>query len=137
DSMSGGNGNDRLEGNLGEDTLDGGAGNDSLYGGNGASSDTLIGGAGDDLLAGEAGADIFVFADGFGQDVITDFDEFSGAEEIDLAMVTAIIDFADLTANHLSQVGANAVITDGANTITINNVLITDLDAGDFNFDFA
>ena len=134
DSMSGGNGNDRLEGNLGDDTLDGGAGDDELFGGNGGSSDTLIGGTGNDTMAGEAGADTFIFEDGFGIDVITDFDEFSAAEVIDLSLVSAITDFSDLQANHLSQNGADAVITDGANTITLNNVLIADLGADDFDF---
>lgn len=134
DLMNGGNGNDRLEGNLGEDTLEGDAGDDELFGGNGAFSDTLNGGAGNDTLAGEAGADTFIFVDGFGQDVITDFDAFSAAERIDLSLVSAITDFADLTANHLSQDGANAVISDGVNSITLNNVLITDLGADDFEF---
>ena len=134
DLMRGGNGNDRLEGNLGADTLEGGSGDDELFGGNGGSSDTLDGGTGNDTLAGEAGADTFIFADGFGIDVITDFDEFSAAEVIDLSLVSAITDFADLQANHLSQNGANAVITDGANSITLNNVLIADLGADDFDF---
>lgn len=134
DTLLGGSGNDRLEGNLGADHLDGGAGDDELFGGNGNSSDTLIGGAGNDRLAGEAGTDLFVFADGFGQDVITDFDAFSSAERIDLGAVSAITDFADLLANHLSQSGANAFITDGINTITLLNVSITDLGAEDFDF---
>ncbi|MCV6591360.1 MAG: calcium-binding protein, partial [Silicimonas sp.] len=132
DLMRGGNGNDRVEGNLGADTLEGGAGDDSLFGGNGAFADTLIGGAGNDRLAGEAGGDTFVFADGFGQDVISDFDEFSSAERIDLTLVSAITDFADLSANHLSQSGANAVIDANGNTITINNALVSDLGADDF-----
>ncbi len=134
DSMTGGNGNDRLEGNLGSDTLDGGAGDDTLFGGNGDFSDTLIGGSGNDTMSGEGGADIFVFDNGFGQDVVTDFDAFSAAEKIDLSRVTAITDFADLTANHLDQNGADAVITDGINTITLNNVLVADLGADDFEF---
>ena len=134
DIMRGGNGNDRLEGNLGEDTLEGGAGDDELFGGNGAFADTLDGGTGNDTLAGEAGADTFIFEDGFGIDVITDFDAFSAAEVIDLAAVTNIANFEDLQVGFLSQVGANTVITDGANTITLNNVLIADLGADDFNF---
>ncbi|MAU95182.1 MAG: hypothetical protein CMP81_04715, partial [Fulvimarina sp.] len=56
------------------------------------------------------------------------------AEKIDLSAVTAITSFADLAANHLTQVGGNAVITDGFNTITLNGVNIADLDAGDFIF---
>ncbi|WP_176223203.1 hypothetical protein [Aurantimonas sp. 22II-16-19i] len=34
----------------------------------------------------------------------------------------------------LTQVGGNAVITDGFNTITLNGVAIGDLDATDFIF---
>lgn len=134
DIMRGGNGGDRLEGNLGEDTLEGGAGDDELFGGNGAFSDTLDGGTGSDTLFGEQGADTFVFADGFGQDVISDFDAFLAAEVIDLSAVTNITDLADLQNNHLGQVGNDAVITDGANTITISNTLVGDLGSDDFVF---
>ena len=146
----GGDGNDAilgdastvfLSGNGGADRLTGGAGNNSLFGGLGndilrgmGGNDRLNGAVGDDRLEGGAGSDIFVFGNGFGRDVVTDFDEFSAAEKIDLSAVTAISSFADLQANHLSQVGANALITDGANTITLNNVLINNLDAGDFIF---
>ena len=144
----GGNGNDAifgdavfLSGNGGADILTGGAGNNSLFGGLGndilrgmGGNDHLNGSMGDDRLEGGAGNDIFVFGNSFGRDVITDFNEFSAAEKIDLSVVSAITSFADLQANHLSQVGANALITDGDNTITLNNVLIGDLDAGDFIF---
>ena len=42
---------------------------------------------------------------------------------------------ADLVNNHLSQVGANAVIDDlMGNTITVVNTLIGDLNAADFGF---
>jgi hypothetical protein len=47
-------------------------GADSIFGGDG--NDTIIGGAGDDLLTGGAGDDTFAFANGFGNDTITDFD---------------------------------------------------------------
>ncbi|WAP70325.1 S8 family serine peptidase [Jiella pelagia] len=146
----GGNGNDAilgdantvfLSGNGGADILTGGTGNNSLFGGLGndilrgmGGNDYLNGAIGDDRLEGGTGNDIFVFGNGFGRDIVTDFDEFSAAEKIDLSAVTEITSFADLQANHLSQVGANALITDGLNTITLNNVLIADLDAGDFIF---
>ncbi|WAP68664.1 calcium-binding protein [Jiella pelagia] len=130
-----------LSGNGGADILTGGTGNNSLFGGLGndilrgmGGNDFLNGAVGDDRLEGGAGNDIFVFGNGFGDDVVTDFDEFSAAEKIDLSAVTGITSFVDLQANHLSQVGANAVITDGVNTITLNNVLIGNLDAGDFIF---
>ncbi|MCE7029018.1 calcium-binding protein, partial [Jiella avicenniae] len=125
-------GEDTLYGGSGNTRLSGGIGNDKLFGLGG--KDVLDGGAGNDLLEGGADADTFIFVNGFGKDTITDFDEFNSFEKIDLSAVTAITSFADLQANHLTQVGANAVITDGANTITLNNVLIADLDANDFIF---
>ncbi|WAP69474.1 hypothetical protein [Jiella pelagia] len=130
--MDGGAGNDTMLGSSGANILVGGLGNDILNGFDGY--DRLNGGAGDDRLAGGGNNDVFIFADGFGTDVVVDFNEFSSAEKIDLSAVTAITSFADLAANHLTQVGADAVITDGANTITLNGVLIADLDANDFLF---
>ncbi|MCQ0988135.1 M10 family metallopeptidase [Jiella marina] len=130
-----------LSGNGGSDLITGGAGDNNLFGGSGgdvlrglAGFDRLDGGTGNDTLTGGLNGDTFVFANGFGQDRITDFEALNNFEKIDLSAVSAITSFADLSANHLSQVGANAVITDGANTITLNNVNIADLDANDFVF---
>ena len=131
-ALAGGAGDDTLFGGAGNNTLDGGDGNDVIRGF--AGFDKITGGAGNDTLTGDFNADTFIFANGFGKDVITDFDEFNNSEKINLAAVTNITDFADLTANHLTQVGANAVITDGADTITILSANIADLDANDFIF---
>ncbi|ORE90070.1 hemolysin-type calcium-binding protein [Aurantimonas sp. 22II-16-19i] len=130
--LGGGGGNDILVGGAGNNSLWGGTGNDNLRGF--AGSDVLIGGAGNDRLQGDADSDIFAFGNGFGRDIIADFEATNPAEKIDLSAVTAITSFADLAANHLTQVGANAVITDGFNTITLNNVAIAALDASDFIF---
>ncbi|WP_304363774.1 beta strand repeat-containing protein [Jiella marina] len=130
--LRGEGGNDFLRGFAGNDDLRGGDGNDEIIGDLGF--DTITGGAGNDTLTGGINGDTFVYANGFGQDTITDFEELNDFEKIDLSAVTAITDFADLAANHLTQSGANAVITDGANTITLNNVNIADLDANDFIF---
>ena len=118
------------DGDKGLDLLRGGNGNDNIRGF--AGFDVLIGGTGNDRLQGDANADTFVFGNGFGHDVIVDFDAFNARERIDLSAVTAITSFADLAADHLTQVGTDAVITDGSNTITITGVDIADLDAGDF-----
>jgi Ca2+-binding RTX toxin-like protein len=69
-------GNDQLFGNGGDDTLRGGVGNDALDGGNG--NDVLDGGAGNDSLNGGAGDDSYVFGNGYGQDVINDYDWTAG-----------------------------------------------------------
>jgi len=55
DSLTAGDGNDRLVGNGGDDVLKGGAGHDDLYGGDG--EDTMYGGSGSDYLLGNDGID--------------------------------------------------------------------------------
>lgn len=90
DEIIGSDGDDRLYGHGGNDTLWGGPGDDRLYGGEGddrlfgeEGDDLLFGGPGDDLLDGGPGNDMlwggpgndtFVFRDGYGHDVIMDFD---------------------------------------------------------------
>ncbi|MEO1240155.1 MAG: calcium-binding protein, partial [Pseudomonadota bacterium] len=74
-----------------------------------------------------------VFADGFGVDEIRDF-QLNGGDVIDLAAVSAITSFTDLQNNHLSQDGADAVITAGANSIRLTGIDENDLTAGDFDF---
>ncbi len=150
DTITGDMGNDILRGGTSEDTLDGGVGddflfggtqNDILFGGEGADVlsgrggfDTLNGGIGNDTLIGGFNGDIFIFEDSFGNDVIEDFTVEIGPERIDLSGVTEITDFADLVADHLSDINGNAVITDGMNTITLTGVAMVDLEAGDFIF---
>lgn len=142
DALFGEAGNDALYGGSEEDRFFGGNGNDWLEGGGGADSmrgdadfDTLIGGAGNDTLTGNFNADTFVFADGHGSDVVTDFDASNIYEKIDLSAVTAIVDIADLTTNHVTQSGSDTVIdTGGGNQITLSNVLVGDLDSTDFLF---
>jgi hypothetical protein len=89
-------------------------------------------------MTGGGNADLFIFADGFGNDVITDFAATNNAEKIDLSGVTSITDFADLTNAgnpHMTQVGADVVIDDFAgNTITILGVNIGDMNGVDFIF---
>lgn len=136
DIAYGGSGNDTLRGNKGDDTLYGGDGEDLVSGG--AGNDRLYGGAGNDTLLGKTGNDVFVFADGFGNDVITGFEALNGLEKIDLSGVSEITSYADLTdaaMPHMTQVGAHVVITDFAgNTITLIETQIGDLDSSDFLF---
>ena len=154
DYLFGAIGNDFIKGNAGNDTLLGDAGNDTLYGGLGDDSvlggmdddylfgaignDTLDGGSGNDTLDGDAGNDVFVFTDGFGNDTIDGFEALNGLEKIDLFGVSEIFSYADLTnaaMPHMTQIGANVVITDFAgNTITLTGIQIGDLDPSDFLF---
>ncbi|WP_430450473.1 calcium-binding protein [Rhodophyticola sp.] len=133
DYLDGGNDDDRLLGGFSADTLLGGAGDDTLRGEGG--NDVLNGGAGNDLLVGGDQAETFVFADGFGQDTITDFDALLNAEKIDLSAISAITNWADLVNNHMTQAGARVIIADGSGDfIRLDGVSLADLDAGDFIF---
>ena len=129
----GAGGNDTLIGNNARNILSGGYGNDGLDGRGGR--DILNGGTGDDELTGGAGFDRFVFGDDDGNDVITDFNARANKEDIDLAEVTRIKTYRDLKNNHMSQVGDDVVIDDGAGTvITVQNTVIGDMNKGDFLF---
>ncbi len=105
DSIEGGAGNDTILGGFGNDQLNGGAdndylvgqwGNDALYGGDGddtlygeTGNDTLTGGAGSDYLYGGADeSDTYVFAQGHGQDVISD--SASSADQGDVLQFTGL-----------------------------------------------
>jgi Ca2+-binding RTX toxin-like protein len=126
---------------VGIEHLQGGAHNDSLRGTNsanaifgGGGNDVFFGRGGNDVYVGGAGSDTFVFENGFATESITDFDAFSAAERVDLSAVVGITDFVDLQTSHLSQSGADALITDGAGSIRLANVLVGNLDASDFIF---
>ena len=130
DALYAGAGDDYLFGNAGNDTLEGGAGNDTIDAG--AGNDTIEGGVGDDYLKGNTGEDTFVYASGDGNDVITDFTD--GEDTIDLAAITGITSFSDLT---ITQDGDDAVIdlsAHGGGKIQLEDVSTADLDADDFIF---
>ncbi|MFT7595377.1 MAG: Ca2+-binding RTX toxin-like protein [Paracoccaceae bacterium] len=151
DTLKGGNGADRMHGNTkndrlygdgGNDTLNGDSGNDKLYGGTGndkliggAGMDVLNGGKGNDVLIGRSGPDVFVFQNKSGRDQILDFNATNDLEDINLKAVANITGFVDLKNNHMSQVGNDVVIDDGAGTeITLQNVALSDLGKADFIF---
>jgi Ca2+-binding RTX toxin-like protein len=126
DRLYGGDGNDTLYGDAGDDILFGGAGNDVLFGGEG--NDFIDGGAGDDTLHGGKGNDVFVFSQG--RDLIRDFT--IGEDKISLSD-SGLDNFADVLA-HAVQRGANVVITEDGNTLTIAGVRLADLSGDDFLF---
>nr|WP_323782938.1 calcium-binding protein [Amylibacter sp.] len=134
DKIIGNGGRNELEGEGGNDNLLGQSGRDVLFGGQGR--DKLDGGTGNDILNGDGGADKFVFKGNFGDDTITDFSTAGKREKIDLSSINEIKNFRDLNNNHLSENGdGDAVITDNDdNTITLENISITDLSANDFIF---
>ena len=106
----------------------GGADNDNLSGGNG--NDIIVGGAGDDVMSGGNGNDLFAFEAGFGNDTIDGFQSIDRIQFDDDAVrgLRVVIDASQ-------QVGADTVITlDADNTITLQNVQLTSLQANDFLF---
>lgn len=130
DALIGGDGNDKLLGGKGSDYLAGGDDNDVLRGHRG--SDTLAGEAGDDRLFGGGGDDTFVF--GSGRDVVQDLD-LSEGDQISLANATGITDFADLVANHMTQMAQHVRIADADGDLMIlRNTDFDSLDSSDFLF---
>jgi len=121
DALNGGVGNDTLNAGAGRDVLDGGDGNDTLNGGGGV--DILTGGAGNDTMTSGAGNDIFVFAPGFGNDVITDFDAdpAGGQDLLDISAlnITSVTFAASVT---IADQGDNLLISIGADSIQLVNV---------------
>ena len=119
----GGNGDDTLRGQTGDDNLFGGAGNDYIDGGQG-----------DDVLTGNAGSDAFVFGASFGQDIVTDFIATGAGHDRILLLASLFADFAAVQS-HMTQSGSDVVISDGlGDTLTLSNLLTTDLTSGDFTF---
>ena len=116
-----------------------GSGNDLLIGSNGignvlnsgAGADVLNGLSGNDVLTGGAGADVFTFSDGTGDDRITDFE--NGIDSIDVSTIPGINSVADFLS--IGQVGNDVVVEiDADNSITIENILIGNIDPTDFVF---
>src|SRR5262249_38959393 len=116
-----------------DDTISGDAGDNVLEGQDG--NDTIQGRGGNDTLTGGAGNDTFVYVDGDFDDVITDFVAGAGSpDRIDLTGVSGVHSLADILA-HTGQIGADTVIVfDGGNTITLQNVTLSNLHADDFIF---
>lgn len=78
---------------------------------------------------------MFVFTAGFGSDIITDFEGGLGDDRIDLRGVTGITDYQDLITSHMSQSGANVLISNLAGeTILIHNAVVDSMLADGFMF---
>ncbi len=131
DIVYGNLGTDVIYGNLADDDLFGGGDNDFLYGGQ--DSDDLHGNRGNDNLSGGQDADQFWFANEGGNDTILDFED--GIDSIVLANNingSGIMNGDDAVANAV-QSGEDVFVDLGdGNGITISNLQLANLDAGDF-----
>ena len=125
-----GHGNTNGTGTSNGDDLFGNSGNNKLFGRNGA--DRLDGGKGNDGLTGGANADHFVFKTGYGHDTIMDFE--NGIDKVDLSKWSAINNFADLKAHHLSQSNGDVFITAGSDMLILKDMKIGQIDHSDFQF---
>ncbi len=123
DEIFGLEGDDRLYGHGGADTLYGDDGNDMLAGG--AGDDVLDGGAGNDILWGASGADVIVFRDGYGHDVIMDFDV--AGDRVNLAS-SGVETWADVQDRLGSDFDGIAILTlDDGSTLRFEGLYPTDL----------
>ncbi|MCC1493628.1 calcium-binding protein [Cognatishimia sp. F0-27] len=119
DRIVGSNSGNRLFGEGGSDELNGAGARDLLYGGPG--NDTLIGGTGND---------VFVFAPGWDNDRITDFED--GADRLDVSALPGINAPGDL---NFLDIGADLRIdAGGADTILLAGMAGTTLTSADFIF---
>ena len=89
----------------------------------------LNGAGGNDTLTGGAGSDVFVFAPGFGNDIVTDFQI---PDRIDVSALN-ISDYDTLQALMHAQ-GSDTVISVANNTITLQNVSPASLSSSSFIF---
>ncbi|NQD93143.1 calcium-binding protein, partial [Pseudomonas sp. CrR25] len=98
-----------IRGGVGDDVLNGLAGDDTLEGGTG--NDTLIGGLGNDT---------FMFAAGFGNDSIMDFDANPAGGQ-DLLNIAALgVTAANFAANvTIADVGADTLVSVGGGSIRL------------------
>ena len=94
-----------------------------------AGDDVLDGRGGNDVLVGSLGADTFMFQDGHGTDRIMDFAD--GEDVLDYSAHTGVGSFGDLT---VFDVGANAIVQDGAGGQVVLVGAAGTVDAGDFTF---
>ncbi|PWK62583.1 Hint domain-containing protein [Roseicyclus mahoneyensis] len=133
DEIQGLDGDDTLYGHGGEDTLFGGDGDDLLFGGDG--DDVLDGGAGNDTLWGGGGADRIIFGDGYGHDVVMDFDVVGGTVGLVASGVTY---WEDVQARLFDDADGTALlILDDGSSLRFEGLTVADLEQHHFNLPSA
>jgi len=108
-----------------DNTITGNAGNNVLNGAWG--DDTLNGGAGNDIFTGGTGADTFFFLGAGESDRITDFE--NGIDT--MAIGLGVTSFAGIT---VTDSGADAILSFGTNTVTLENFDHALVSSDDFSF---
>jgi len=136
DELIGTNANDLIHSGRGDDTIQGLDGNDLIHSGKGddiinagGGRDIIGSDKGDDIITGGTGADTFDFRAGYGDDIITDFED-----GIDMIRLRGGLEFEDLT---IAQVGSDTSITTEELSITLQGVSATDISGDDFLHIFA
>ena len=112
-------------GNAGNNTLNGAWGDDTLNGGDG--NDIFNDEAGNDIFTGGAGIDTFFFLVAGESDRITDFE--NGIDKMTIGL--GVTNFANIT---VTDAGADAVLTFGSNSVTLENFDHTLVSSDDFTF---
>lgn len=123
DEIHGLEGDDRLYGHGGNDSLFGDDGNDMLAGG--AGDDLLDGGMGNDMLWGASGADTVVFRDGYGHDVIMDFDIIEDRVNLTSGGVETWADVQDRLGPDTD--GTALLTLDDGSTLRFEGLFLSDL----------
>lgn len=132
DHLDGGADIDKLYGDDGNDVVSGSDGNDYLFGLNG--EDVLAGGADNDYLHGGNGSDTFVFAANFGRDIVGQFHDGAGTNDVIQFDAEVVADFAALQPQ-MTQVGTSVVIAlESGDTIEIQRANLALFGADDFTF---
>jgi large repetitive protein len=98
-------------------------------------ADTLISTSGNDLLIGQGGSDTFSFLANSANDVIGDFAATGTRHDVINFHANAVLNSFASVLSHSVQSGSSVVISqDAANTLTLKNVVLGNLNAADFSF---
>ena len=141
DYLYGGAGDDYLDGGDGDNYLDGGAGNDTMRGSRrndyGDDRDHVLS-EGNELIVATRRSDTFVLREGFGHDMVIDFDANSsgsgGRDRIDVSAYLTFDKDSIGTDILISAIGSSTVVMIGADTLTLVGIDPREIDAGNFIF---